>query len=318
MTSADLSGSLANGEQAVVVAVVAAYRPPSELVDQVRELLPQVSGVIVVDDGSPAGAETVLDQLVELGAIVVRQPRNAGIAAALNAGIGAARQRFSPDFVLTLDQDSVLISDYVAKAVATYRQATAAGLRVGFVSAAAYGAAPAPTQASDDGFVHAFDPMQSGSLIPVSTLAALGGFDESLFIDGVDSEYTARAQQFGLVALVGAGCTMEHDLGRREPASFFGRPVPKLGYSYHSPARIYYITRNGTVLARRYLRSQPGWSLRRLRQECLAHGMRLVLGRHRGRTLLAMLAGYRDALLGRRGPIRPELAARLAAPASDH
>lgn len=299
-------------QQAEVVAIVAAFRPPVELVDRVQALRDQVRAVIVVDDGSPAGSENVLAGLTEAGAIVLVQQENSGIAAALNRGILDARERFDPEFVLTLDQDSELVSDYVANAVATARRATAAGLRVGIVTASHYGSAPTPQQHGPAGFRHAFDPMQSGELLPVSTFDEIGMLDETLFIDTVDSELTARARAHGLEVLIGQRCRMAHDLGAREPASFFGRPFGRLSYSYHSPARVYYITRNGTNITKRYWRSQPRWVARRLWVETLAHGMRLVLGRHRGRILRAMLAGYRDALLGRTGPIRPALAQRLA------
>lgn len=296
-----------------VVAVVAAYRPPQELVGMVEQLTAQVSAVIVVDDGSPPGSEQVLAELAGVGATVIVQPGNGGIAAAVNTGIATARESFDPGFVLTLDQDSRPASGYVAAAVECYRRARAAGLAVGFVTASYYGRVETPTQGSLAGFQLAFDPMQSGLVIPLRTLDAIGGLDESLFIDGVDSEFTARARRHGLEVLVGQGCELDHALGRREAAWFFGRQFGRLQYNYHSPLRVYYIVRNGTILTARYWRSQPRWVLRRLGQEGLAHGMRLGLGRHRGRTLLAMLAGFRDAAAGRRGRVRPELARRLTA-----
>lgn len=294
-----------------VVAIVAAYRPPAELAGRVAALARQVDHVIVVDDGSPAGSEEVFAAVRQAGARLIRQGQNTGIAAALNSGIEAARA-LGADFVLTLDQDSSLSEGYVVNALATWQRATEAGLPVGFVAAASYGKASTPTWPSNDGFVHAFDPMQSGSLIPVSTLDALGVLDEALFIDGVDSEFTARARAHGMAVLVGEGCAMEHDLGRREPVTFFGRRIGRLTYNHHSALRVYYITRNGSVLVARYWRALPRWTARRLRQETIAHGMRLVLGARRSRTLRAMFAGWADAARGRRGRIRPALAARLS------
>ena len=98
-----------------VVAVVAAYRPDPSLTDSVQALQQQVAHVVVVDDGSPDGSEAVLAGLADAGALVVRQPQNSGIAAALNAGIAAARTRWNPDFFLTLDQDSRPVGEYVRR-----------------------------------------------------------------------------------------------------------------------------------------------------------------------------------------------------------
>ena len=61
-----------------VVAVIAAYRPDPSLTDTVRALQQQVQHVVVVDDGSPAGSESVLAGLAEAGALVVRQQRIPG------------------------------------------------------------------------------------------------------------------------------------------------------------------------------------------------------------------------------------------------
>nr|NLI51424.1 glycosyltransferase [Propionibacterium sp.] len=304
-----------SGERTGVVAVVAAYRPEAGLVANVAAAAAQVDGVVVVDDGSPAGSAEVFAALDAADAVVVRQPANTGIAAALNAGIGVARERWRPEFVLTLDQDSTLGPAYVRWAVDTYRRAVAAGIRVGFVAAEAYGAHPTPTRGRVGGFRRAFDPMQSGSLLPVATLDALGGLDEGFFIDGVDSEYTARAGAAGLAVLVGEGCRLDHALGRREPATFRGRPLRVLGrelsYNYHAPRRVYYMARNGTTLTLRHLRHDPGWVARRLTEESKAHLLRLALGRDRGRLLRALVAGWVDALRGRSGPIDPDLARRL-------
>ncbi len=302
-------------EGAGVVAIVAAYRPDAALVANVAAAAAQVRGVVVVDDGSPPGSEGVFAAVDAAGAVVVHQPGNTGIAAALNAGIAAARDRWRPDFVLTLDQDSTLGPDYVRRALDTHRRALGAGLRVGFVAAEAYGEHPAPTRGDVRGFRRAFDPMQSGWLVPVATLDALGGLDEGFFIDGVDSEYTARAGAAGWSVLVGEGCRLEHALGRREPATLLGRPLRLLGrelsYNYHAPSRVYYMARNGTALTLRHLRDDPAWVGRRLLEESKAHALRLALGRDRRKVARAMVAGWADAVRGRSGRIDPTLARRL-------
>lgn len=289
----------------VIGAVVTVYNPSEPLADTVRALKDQVDVVVMVDDGSRAECHQLVEALVEGNVQLVRQPRNAGIAAALNAGVTELRRSCGPDLVLTLDQDSILPAQFVERAVATYNKAVQAGLAVGLVSAASYSGCPIPVSRVEGAFVHAFDPMQSGCLIPVGTFDAVGLFDESLVIDGVDSDFTARVMSAGLLVLVGDGCDVVHALGHRENATVFGRPVRVLGkplqYNYHAPFRVYYITRNGLVLTGRYLRRQPLWVLRRGWKESQAHAMRLVLGRDRWRTLTAMLRGAWDAVRGKRG-----------------
>ncbi len=297
------------------MAVVAAYRPGPALRENIAGIARQVSRVVVVDDGSPAGSEELFAELRAEGVTVVTQPSNKGIAAALNTGIVHVRDESEPDYFLTFDQDSLPGPGYVAAAVDTCRRAQLAGLRVGFISASSYSGHPIPVRGVEAGFVRAFDPMQSGFLIPRATLDEVGLFDEGLFIDGVDSEYTMRTRSAGLEVLVGDGCEIQHDLGQREPAVLLGRPVRIMGrdisYNYHSPGRVYYICRNGTALSLRYVRKDPQWVFRRLIEEAKAHTLRLAFSRGRGKLVRAAVSGFRDAVRGGTGPIPPALDEKL-------
>ncbi|MES2169371.1 MAG: glycosyltransferase [Actinomycetota bacterium] len=269
--------------------------------------------VIVSDDGSPGSYRPLLDSIESLGATVIRANKNSGIAAALNAGIAMARTHSLISAIMTLDQDSLPARSYLERALETLERANSAGLRPGLASASSYSGYPVPTEArhgrSTD-FEYAFDPMQSGLVIPLATFDSIGGFDEGLFIDGVDSEFTARARAAHFDVIVGRDCAIEHHLGERGTARLLGREI---GFNYHSPSRVYYICRNGTMITLRYARRMPGWVARRLVQEAKAHAMRALFSRGRGLLVRAAVAGYRDAFLRRSGPIPPALAARLAA-----
>ena len=293
----------------VVCAVVASFNPGPELVDIARGVLRQVDALVVVDDGSTGGAD-VFEELEAAGAVIVHQ-QNSGIAGALNAGIAEARRRSGPELVLTLDQDSRPADDYVERAVAAWQEARRRGVRVAFVSAESYSGRPAPTDGSVAGLTRAFDPMQSGWLVPESTFEAVGLFETDLVIDGVDSELTARCRSLGLDPVIGRGCALEHGQGERLPAVLLGRRVRVGGldvsYNRHTPVRVFYLTRNGTLLTRRHLRGQPGWVLRRLAEEAKAHLLRLAFSPDRALLLRAMAAGWHAGLAGRTGRIPVEL-----------
>lgn len=298
-----------------VVAVIAALNPDPDLVETVMALQRQVQGIVVVDDGSSPASRSVFEQLEAAGAIVLFQVQNSGIAAALNAGIYDAAARWNPEYFLTLDQDSVVCDKYVDYAIATHQEAQKEGIPVGFVTAESYSGHNVPPLFNQGRFVHGFDPMQSGFLVPLTTFSAIGYFDESFFIDGVDSEFTMRSRSAGLSVLIGQGCSIEHSLGQRSTAQFFGRPLRVLGrtisYNYHSPARVYYICRNGTVLTKRYLGKSPKWVLRRLLEESKAHTLRLTFSPGKWKLLLACTKGFQDAFAGRMGRIPSTLEKRL-------
>lgn len=307
-----MSSSNSSGRTA---AVIAAYSPPDALLEAVRQLGLQLDHIVVVDDGSPEASTPVFARLAELGATVIHQGSNQGIAAALNAGIQTASEKWAPDFFLTLDQDSLVNAQYVELAQRTYANARAAGLDVAFTCAASYSGHPVPTLPSQDGFLHAFDPMQSGFMIPASTFDRIGTFDEGLFIDGVDSEFTMRARSAKLAVIVGAGCDIEHDLGQRRPGTLMGHPVRignlALSYNYHSPTRVYYICRNGTILTRRYALTAPRWVARRLLEELKAHLLRFAFSPGKIPLLRAAAYGFLHGARGVSGRIPADLERRI-------
>ncbi|WP_168709287.1 glycosyltransferase [Arthrobacter sp. PAMC25564] len=301
-----------------VAAVIAAFNPDEDLLVNAAAIRAQVDELVVVDDGSPAPAAAgIFTRLRDQGVEVLVQPHNSGIAAALNRGVGELRSTMSPEFILTFDQDSLPAPDYVANALASYARATASGRKVGFVCAESFSGHPVPALGRADSLAEAFDPMQSGFLIPVSTFAAIGTFETGFFIDCVDSEFTARARAAGYSVLIGAGCEVGHRLGARLPARLFGRPLrfrgTGLSFNYYSPSRMYYIVRNGTTLVRRYWRRNPAWVLRRLVEETKAQLLRFVFSPDRGKLTIAAWHGLLDSRRGQQGRISDELVSRFRA-----
>ncbi|HEU4997455.1 MAG TPA: glycosyltransferase [Lapillicoccus sp.] len=280
-----------------VVAVLTAHDPTDRLARLVGEVAPQVQGVVVVDDGSTSGLD-VLAGLEDHADVRLHRQPNSGVAAALNTGVRSALAD-GADAVLTLDQDSGLPPTYVARAVRAWQDAVTRGIPVAFVAAATYSGRRTPTRGVVGGYARAFDPMQSGSLVPAATYRDVGCYDEGLVIDAVDSEFTVRCLAAGLEPLVAPGCDLEHGMGERHHARLLGRDV---AYNHHSPDRVYFMARNGTLVSRRHLRDEPGWVLRRLTEEAKAHTLRLVLDPDRAELARAGFQGVRDGLRGRTGP----------------
>ncbi|HEX9087947.1 MAG TPA: glycosyltransferase [Arthrobacter sp.] len=301
-----------------IAAVIAAFNPDDELLANAAAIRTQVDELVVVDDGSSAPeAAGIFTRLQDQGVTVLALPSNSGIAAALNRGIEELQATSSPEFILTFDQDSRPVPGYVDNALTTYERATAAGRRVGFVSAESFSGHQVPVLGRAGGFSEAFDPMQSGFFIPVSTFAAIGTFETGFFIDCVDSEYTARARAAGFSVLVGAGCEVQHRLGARVPATVFGRQLRfrgnDLSFNYYSPFRMYYIMRNGTTLLRRYWRRNPSWVLRRLVEESKAQLLRFAFSPDRRNLLIAACQGVVDSSRGHDGRISNDLLNRFRA-----
>lgn len=301
-----------------VVAVISAFHPPQDLPQRVEKLNQQVVHTVVVDDGSdPQQTSSVLNALEALGCTVLRMPENVGIAAALNAGLDEALKAWSPDFLVTLDQDSTLDDGYIAAALATYAEASANGVDVGLVSAQSHNGRSVPLLVKRAAFPEAFDSLQSGAVIPVATLRTAGLLDERLFIDCVDTEYNLRIRSRGLSTLVGKGCNMTHALGQAQPLMLFGWHVRVLGRKRHvhshAPFRVYYMTRNNIFLLRHYGAKFPLWMIRKLRFQVESDVFRILYGANRKGQCRAFARGFVDGWLGRLGKMDPSFQRKISA-----
>ena len=291
------------------MAVVTAFRAPEDLVGRIGALNAQVDKVVIVDDGSHSLGR--LD-LAGPDVVTIELDENIGIAAALNVGLDKARE-LGATHVLTMDQDSALPDDYVAEALRHLEHLQAQGLQVAAVSPARFGEFLVSTK---PGTPHPRDPIQSGQVVPVSVFDDVGGFDERLFIDGVDTEFTLRARGAGYEFWVLPGSDMDHSLGEKIPVTVFGKHLTLFGkkrnHYYHAPFRTYYAVRNGLVLWRLHRRGNVGWLTRRTIALLWVTALGIVLSADRGAQFVATVHGFGDGVRMRLGRI-PEKTLRVIA-----
>jgi rhamnosyltransferase len=299
-----------------VVAVVSAFNPSIALIDRVRNHSKHVTRVVVVDDGSTFGNREIWQELRDAGALVLHHDENRGIAAALNTGVSAGLAIDPNAWILTLDQDSDLTDGYVENALSTYALLAEQGVNVGLVAPGKHNGFPVKILRSEGDFVEAFDPMQSGCLIPAAVFRMAGDLDEYLFIDGVDTDFNARLRRLGYRLPADPGCNLVHELGHPREVTilkrrihFRGRP---LALTYHTPLRVYYITRNSLVIARRYWRDNPGWMFQRLWMEVESNLVRLAFGPDRRAYAISWRRGIRDAFKGHLGKADAAIASSLS------
>jgi rhamnosyltransferase len=246
-----------------VVAVVSSFHPDARLVDVCNSALRQAAAVVVVDDGSGPDAEPWLDTCESLGARVRRQPANCGIAAALNEGLRVAREHDPTSrAVLTLDQDSVLPDGYVEALVRAWSEAEVRSVAVGMVGPAQASGVRRAAEWSGSASARAEvlisrEPIQSGLLVPWSTVDAVGFFDEDLFIDGVDTDFFLRAATHGLRAVAAPDAVLGHRLGRTHDLRLGGRTLPIV---HAATFRYYYLARNRVRLLRRHGARHRAWA----------------------------------------------------------
>lgn len=301
------------GPQARVVAVVVTYRPH---VPDTRALLdalvPQVDGVVVVDNGSDDATVAALEASAGAGVTVVALGRNTGIGAAQNVGIDHARDA-GADLVLLSDQDSLPAPDMVARLRAGLARAEAAGHRVGAVGPLTvddrdetatllfedrrWGPRRAAVPSEPGALVDVTFLLASGCLVPVDVLGDVGPMRSDWFIDHVDLEWGLRARRAGYALFGVTDARLGHRLGDRL-ARVPGRARE---VHIHSATRNYYMARNTLLLVRSGL-IPFAWRVGYVAWITKYSGYYVLMVPPRGTRLRELARGLRDGLLGRTGP----------------
>lgn len=286
--------------------VITAFHP-DDLGPAVTRLISQTTGVVVVDDGSGAGAEQQLSVARAAGAEVVALPHNVGIAAALNVGVRHALA-LGADAVVTFDQDSSVPSDFV-KRLRELHDEVSQTVQAPVVVVPQYFASVDQTVHRGRGApLSARNAIQSGMLIPHDVVEKVGFFREELFIDLVDTEYALRCEVAGVFAYGVPGLRLEHHLGGRYRPR--GALLHRVGVvTLSSPFRYYYRVRNRTLIEKDYLRHFPARLLRDGIIDRLHFAFALLLSRPRRTMWRVLRTGARDGRRGVGGRIPPAEAA---------
>ena len=253
-----------------VCAVVVTYGPDNARLAQVlSSLRGSVETVVVVDNASVELDEARLREAFQ-SLVVKRLESNKGIATAQNEGIALARHT-KCRYVLFLDQDSLPQPGMVANLRETLERLRSEGHQVacvgprvrlpgsphlsGFHRLGWLGLRPQPCR-HESAAVECDFLLSSGSLVPLEVIDRVGGMEEALFIDQVDTEWCLRARSMGYGVFGACGSILEHRLGEAYyRIIWFGRwrHLPR-----HKPFRYYYIFRNSLLLfGRAYV--SPKW-----------------------------------------------------------
>jgi rhamnosyltransferase len=241
-----------------VCAVIVTHNPDAGFLSRVERVRPQVTEVVIVDNGSAEPALGEIRQLENQSRVhLILNQINQGIAHALNRGAQWAASK-GHRWILTLDQDTVVASGMVGALAEVYR-ALPDPQRVAVIGSNYTHrengklATKAECEASP-GAAEVQAVITSGSLIPLSVLEEIGGFREEFFVDCVDVDYCLRARSRGFRVLRTSAPLMLHSVGNLSEHRLLWK---QMATTNHSPWRRYLQVRNTVILAREYFGRDP-------------------------------------------------------------
>ncbi len=228
--------------ECIIVSV--AYNPPPDLA---KNLSVNYFPHLVVDN-SKEESKWLKDMCYNQGHQYYWQGGNTGIAAALNCGARLALEQ-GCTHIVTMDQDSCLNDELLAQ-LSEFAEKISYSKSCAIIS-------PLHSVSGlhdyNQGNLVKDDPMismTSGNLVNLTIWQQLGGFDERLFIDGVDFDYYLRAHLAGYKVLTLCNLLMPHNLGSQcKVHKVLGYNIEVLN---HSAIRKYYIARNYLYLYQTY------------------------------------------------------------------
>jgi rhamnosyltransferase len=279
--------------------IVVAFNPNiNQLLELCGNLVQEGAHVIVVDNSEPS---CITLEMLPNHCNVINMGANKGIAMAQNFGVDAALSTGAKAIVF-LDQDSTLSFGFLSNLVSFLKIEKPGivsplcidditGAELPFIRLNRLGL-PAPIYAGN-GLepIEADIVISSGMAVTSSVFKIVGGFDEGMFIDLVDTDWCIRCRSAGVPIRVIPSVKMRHRIGLKSE---------KLGpftVSIHSPARCYYQIRNCFHLFRKSYVSIP-FALSELIKVIINRTLLLLVIKGRLPYIRAYARGVKHGFLG--------------------
>lgn len=259
-----------------ICCVIVSYNSDHDIEKQIKECSEYLN-LLVVDNGSGEEVVSYLKSLQKTYKFeLLVNVTNIGLSKALNQGVEYAR-KIKATYLLTLDQDSFLSLDNINKLV------EAINPEEKIVSVGPYYQSPKENHS----FVNFL--ITSGNLVSLSVFDDIGVFDDQLFIDQIDIEFSFRLLINGYKMLMVGGSSIAHKIGNLERSYIF-----KIRYYSHSPQRFYYMYRNERYLNRKYAKKLK-WICFKSRVAAFLYLFKIIfLERNKIVKLKSIFKGYHD------------------------
>lgn len=238
-----------------VCAVAVTFHPDRDVRENLSKLRTQVQSLVVVDNGSPqASLDFLRAASTQIGFELIENGENLGIAAALNMGVSWAGVR-AFQWIALFDQDSAVTEGFIDTMLHAF-ESSPRGDRLAILVPRYIdrrSGSDLPAIVVRTGGLEAA--MTSGTLMRVSSFHEHGLFEEDLFIDAVDYEYSLRLRSHGCFIEECSQALLLHSPGAPRVHKFCGRYLFQT--ANYSPVRRYYQERNKIWVARRYWKRFP-------------------------------------------------------------
>ncbi|WP_195955615.1 glycosyltransferase family 2 protein [Clostridium saudiense] len=289
-----------------VAAIIVSYNPDNNLFDSVNLLINQVNKIIIVDNGSKDEKIKNINSIANIDKEkiqVIFNKENLGIATALNIGV---KEALAQDYkwILTMDQDSKASINMIEKMFEVYKGISKDD-RKDILSIFPNFVDERIQSIEENSDMKAYEyvdaDITSGNLLKAEVFDKIGFFDDSLFIDLVDTDFCMRLNEKNIKMIKVRDAILYHSLGESQSVkSIFG----KFNTSNHSALRRYYMTRNRFYTWEKY-KDLNSFTLNRDKKLFKKEFVKIILGEEDKINKIKMVfRGYKDYKKGIRGKLK--------------
>ena len=286
-----------------VAAIIVSYNPDSNLFDSINLLLNQVEKVIIVDNGSKEKYVKYIKSINEDKIEIILNKENLGIATALNIGVRKALEN-GYEWILTMDQDSKASPDMVKKMFNVYnsinREERKDILSI-FPNFVDERIQSIEENSNMNSYEYVDADITSGNLLRKEVFEKVGFFDDSLFIDLVDTDFCMRLNEKGIKMIKIRDAVLYHSLGESKTIKGI---LGSFNTSNHSALRRYYMTRNRFYIWEKY-KGINSFTLNRDKKLFKKEFVKIILGeKDKVNKIKMVLRGYKDYKKGIKGKLK--------------
>ena len=286
-----------------VAAIIVSYNPDSNLFDSINLLLNQVEKVIIVDNGSKEKYVKYIKSINEDKIEIILNKENLGIATALNIGVRKALEN-GYEWILTMDQDSKASPDMVKKMFNVYnsinREERKDILSI-FPNFVDERIQSIEENSNMNSYEYVDADITSGNLLRKEVFEKVGFFDDSLFIDLVDTDFCMRLNEKGIKMIKIRDAVLYHSLGESKTVKGI---LGSFNTSNHSALRRYYMTRNRFYIWEKY-KGLNSFTLNRDKKLFKKEFVKIILGeKDKVNKIKMVLRGYKDYKKGIKGKLK--------------
>lgn len=222
-----------------LAASVILYNQDESIYKNIKTYVEFAEKILVFDNSEKPSFNTRLIQANKI--IYFSENQNFGIAQRLNQAISYCRDN-NYTHLLTMDQDSSFSENNINEYLDLVRNNNE--INIGMFGVC-YDEKCKIEETSINEIL-----ITSGSIIKISIADKMGGFDENIFIDGVDTDFCLKLFEKGYKTIMYHKIKLNHSLGKS--INVISPFLKKSKRTLHSSSRIYYLIRNNSYLRKKY------------------------------------------------------------------